>query len=161
LLAGDPGRAESELRWGYELIDEMGDRNALSTVAAHLAQAVLLQGRNDDALALTEISEDAGAPDDLTVQVLWRGPRAGVLVRNAELDRAEQLAREAVELAERTDFLNLHADALMGLAEVLHAAGRPTDATMAAALTLYERKGNLISAARVRAAVEAASPAPA
>jgi DNA-binding SARP family transcriptional activator/tetratricopeptide (TPR) repeat protein len=161
LLAGDPGRAESELRWGYELIDEMGDRNALSTVAAHLAQAVLLQGRNDEALALTELSEEAGAPDDLTVQVLWRGPRASVLAQNAELDRAEQLAREAVELAERTDFLNLHADALMGLAEVLHVAGRPTDETTATALTLYERKGNLISAARVRAAVEAASPAPA
>ena len=159
LLADDPGRAESELRWGYEVVDEMGDRNALATVAAHLAEAVLVQGRNAEALALTEISEEAGAPDDLTVQILWRAPRARVLAGKGELDRAEQLAREAVELAERTDFLNLHADALMALADVLHAAGRPTDEATAAAVTLYERKGNLISAAGVRAAVaDAASP---
>lgn len=161
LLADDSGRAEAELRWGYEIVDEMGDRNALATVAAHLAQAVLVQGRDEEALALTEISEEAGAPDDLTVQVLWRGPRARVLAKHAELEQAERLAREAVELAERTDFVNLHGDALMSLAEVLRLAGRPTDAATAAAVRLYEQKGNLIAATRVRAAVEAASPAPA
>jgi tetratricopeptide (TPR) repeat protein len=152
LLAGDAVAAESHLRLGFAVLDEMGDRSGLSTNAAILAEAVLAQGRDEEALELTVQSERAAAAEDLPVQVQWRGPRAKALARRGELKAAERLAREAVSLAERTDFLNLHANALLDLATVLGQDRRPEDAAAAAeaAYALYERKGNLVGAAKAR-----------
>ena len=64
-------------------------------------------------------------------------------------------------LAETTDDLNLHGDALMDLAEVLSLGGRASEADPAieAAIGLYERKGNLVSAARATEALGRASSA--
>jgi Flp pilus assembly protein TadD len=68
-------------------------------------------------------------------------------------DEAHALAAEAVRLAERTDFLTIHAEALVDLAEVLRRGGRAdeADAALAEALELFERKGDVASLARVRA----------
>jgi tetratricopeptide (TPR) repeat protein len=85
-------------------------------------------------------------------QVLWRTARAKLLARRGELEPAKALAREAVAVAEPTDLLITHADALFDLAEVLALAGR-RDAALAAlgdASELYERKGNLTTLARAR-----------
>jgi hypothetical protein len=67
----------------------------------------------------------------------------------------ESLAREAVDLAARTDHLEEHADALMTLAEVLRRAGRAAEATpaLSEALRLYEQKGNTVLARRAREAL--------
>jgi DNA-binding SARP family transcriptional activator len=155
LLAGDPAAAESHLRRGRAILEEMGDRSGLSTNAAMLAEAVLAQGRDEEALELTVQSEGAAAAEDLPVQVQWRGARAKALARRGELDAAEQLAREAVALAEQTDFLNLHANSLLDLATVLHHSRRLEDAAAAAAAAaaLYERKGNLVVAEQARSLV--------
>jgi ATP/maltotriose-dependent transcriptional regulator MalT len=155
LLAGDPVAAESHLRRGRTILEEMGDRSALSGNAAMLAEAVLAQGRDEEALELTAQSERAAAAEDLPVQVQWRGARAKALARRGEFDAAERLAREAVSLAERTDFLNLHGNALMDLATVLRQGRRLADAAAAAeaANVLYERKGNLVSAEESRSFV--------
>jgi tetratricopeptide (TPR) repeat protein len=160
LLADDPVRAVAELRWGYEIVDEMGDRNSLSDVAAHLAEAVLLEDREAEALALTALSEENAAAEDLPVQIHWRATRAKALAAKGELADAERLASEAVSLAERTDFLNLHADALLALSEVLRHAGRWPDARviLAQAAELYERKGNVVSANRARNLNETLGP---
>lgn len=64
------------------------------------------------------MSEKTAAPDDLASQVEWRGPRAKVLARRGEFDAACRVAQESVDLARQTDFLNLHGDALMDLADV-------------------------------------------
>jgi hypothetical protein len=55
-----------------------------------------------------------------------------------------------VLLAEQTDMLNFHANALSDLAEVYVLAGltEKARARLEQALTLYERKGNLVAAAR-------------
>jgi len=153
LLAGDPVAAERDLRAGYDALIEMGDLGRLSTEAAFLAQALYLQGRHDEAEALTGVSEGAATPDDVFSQIAWRGVRSKALANRGEIEQAERLAREAVALAEETDGLNLHGDALLDLAEVLRTAGRPAEEAVAAerALALYERKGNLPSMARARA----------
>jgi tetratricopeptide (TPR) repeat protein len=155
LLAGDPVAAEAHLRRGRAILEEMGDRSGLSGYAAMLAEAVLAQGRDDEALELTAQSERAAAAEDLVVQVQWRGPRAKALARRRELDAAKRLARDAVSLAEQTDFLNLHANALLDLATVLHHGGNLEDAAAAAeaANALYERKGNLVGAEEARSFV--------
>jgi cytochrome c-type biogenesis protein CcmH/NrfG len=60
-----------------------------------------------------------------------------------------------VGLAERTDHLEEHADALMTLAEVLRRAGRAAEAEPALeeALRLAEQKGNTVLTQRARAAL--------
>ena len=88
--------------------------------------------------------------------MLWRQVRAQVLARRGEHAEAEQLAREAVSLAEETDMLNFHGNALADLAEVYALAGRTEEAReqLEQALVLYERKGNLVAAARARRRLE-------
>jgi tetratricopeptide (TPR) repeat protein len=155
LLAGDAAAAESHLRLGFAVLEEMGDRSGLSTNMAMLAEAVLAQGRDEEAIELTVLSEQAAAAEDLPVQVQWRGPRAKALARRGELEAAERLAREAVSLAARTDFLNLHANALLDLATVAQRDRRFEEAAAVAraANALYERKGNLVGADKAQSFV--------
>jgi class 3 adenylate cyclase/tetratricopeptide (TPR) repeat protein len=152
LLAGRPVDAEKTLRRSLEALERAGDKGFLSTVAALLAQAVSTGGdRDPEAERLTRISEAAAASEDLLSQILWRSVRAKLQARRGAGEQAGQLAREAVSLAEPTDFLNPRADALLDLAEVLRLLGQDAQAASAAhgALALYRRKGNVVSARRV------------
>ena len=151
MLADEPSEAERCLRADYDERLRMGEKGFLSTTAALLARAVEAQGRHDEAEELTEIAKRTGAPDDLSTQIVWRGVRARVLAERGLRAEAEELAREAVRLAERTDRLNHHADAVMDLAAVLRIS-RSADELEAvgAALRLYEQKRNMVAAAKVR-----------
>ncbi|MGZ4155220.1 MAG: adenylate/guanylate cyclase domain-containing protein, partial [Actinomycetota bacterium] len=103
-----------------------------------------------DAASFIDESADAGAEDDLTTQVIWRGAQALVLAQRGRNDEASAIAAEAVELAARTDDVNMRADALVVLADV----GRSNDRGLGAlteALELYRAKGNEVSAAAVEA----------
>ena len=152
MLAGRPDAAELRLREGYDILEAMGEKSGLSTLAAMLAHVVYAQGRYDEAFRFTEISEEAAPDEDLSANVYWRGGRAKVLARRGRLPESEKLARNALELAEATDFLNMHAHALLDLGEVLRLAGRGSEAVTAVgeALRLYERKGNEVAAGQAR-----------
>jgi tetratricopeptide (TPR) repeat protein len=128
----------------------MGEATSIANVTALLAQAIYAGGRYTEALRFSEISQEAAPEDDLSAQILWRGPRAKVLARRGRRKKAEELAADAVGLAERTDFLNQHADALLDLAEVRRLTGRTAEARTPAeqAVRLFEQKGNVVSAAR-------------
>jgi tetratricopeptide (TPR) repeat protein len=155
MLAGDSMAAEPEYQTAYMLYAEAGNTTGTSGAAAELAHCLWAQGRDDEALRFTEVSEEA-ASDVVETQVRWRGVRAKVLARRGELTEAQRFAREAVVLVEVTDALNLRGDALMDLAEVLRLAERPADAApvVEEALRHYQRKGNLVSASRARVALE-------
>jgi tetratricopeptide (TPR) repeat protein len=152
LLAGDLDAAEARLRTGYLALEEMGDRAFRPTTAAHLAEALYAQGRDDEARQLTEISEELAARDDLLTQVVWRRVRAKLMARQGRMDVAEDLAQQAVTISESTDFLNTRADALVDLAQIHHQAGRfdKANAAVAAGLALYEGKGNRIAGEKTR-----------
>jgi ATP/maltotriose-dependent transcriptional regulator MalT len=152
ILAGDPAAAERELRRDYELLAGMGERYFLPSVIAFLARAVLEQGRVAEAEELATRCAEMSPLDDLESQAVWRGVRARALVRRGEAVEAERLAREAIEISERTDSPGMRADALIDLAQVLRDSGRRSqaDAAAAAALALYEAKGNRVSAGSVR-----------
>jgi DNA-binding SARP family transcriptional activator/tRNA A-37 threonylcarbamoyl transferase component Bud32 len=157
-LAGDTAAAERALRDGYELVERSGMTGSYFGMGLRdeLAQAVYAQGRYEEARALTEESEQQAARDDVQSQVQWRALRAKLLAREGRLPDAERLAREAVALVEQTELLIVHANALMDLGEALRLAGRPGEAIPAfeAACVLYERKGDRVSAGRVRTALE-------
>jgi len=147
LLAGDAVAAERELRTGYDMLAEIGDVHVRPTLAAYLA-AVLVEERHlVDAEALAYYAESHSLDDDIVTQVMWRVARAQIQAQGGEAAGAEQLAREAVELAAPTDFLDLQATALLALFRVLQAARSPDAAGVAAdAQAVYERKGNIVGA---------------
>jgi tetratricopeptide (TPR) repeat protein len=157
LLAGDTLAAEREFRLGVDALGKIGERSATSIMAALLARAAYKNGRLAEALRASQLSEDAALPDDISAQVQWRGPRAKVLARRGRKRKAEELAREAVALAAETDFLAMHGDALLDLAEVLLLLGRGTEAApyVEQAIRLHRRKGNTVSAARAGAQLRA------
>jgi tetratricopeptide (TPR) repeat protein len=153
-FAGEPAAAERQLRDSYELCKRLGDKRYIE-VATNLAEVLHLQGRDEEALWFTEEVEALAEPD-IPEQFLWRKARAKVLAARGEVEEAERLAREAVALAERTDHLEEHANALMTLAEVLRRAGRAHEATPALrdALDLLRQKGNTVLARRAQQALE-------
>ena len=145
------------MRPAYEALKKIGEKSHFSTLAHALAQSVYLQGRYDEAADLTEECEEAARPNDVQSQIIWRSVRAKVIARRGDLETAERLAREAVAMAESSDFVTAHAEARMDLAEVLRLAGRDDDAAHAVeeAISLYELKGNVLAAERARSLLEA------
>jgi len=160
MLAGDPAAAERCLRKGFDALEEMGDRAVLSTTAAFLGETLIAQERDDEAERFAGLSAELAVEDDIITQAIWRGVQASVLARRGGLAEAERMARQAVSLAERTDFLNHRADALVVLGGVLAQQERPEAAhdARAGALSLYEQKGNLIAAERIRADLAPSAP---
>jgi predicted ATPase/class 3 adenylate cyclase len=156
-FAGSPEAAERELRWGYDLLEEMGERELRSTIAAYLAQVLIEQGRDDEAERYSVFSESFAAADDFGSQVIWRAARAKIWARRGRFAEAEDLAREAVRLAAATDSLDMHGSALLDLAEVLRIANRPKEAVpiVEDAFWLFEQKDNTVSAGRALALGEA------
>ncbi|PWU25361.1 MAG: adenylate/guanylate cyclase domain-containing protein [Candidatus Rokuibacteriota bacterium] len=153
LWAGDPGGAERVIRRACELLEEMGEKASLSTRGAVLAQVLCALKRFDEAEEWSRTSEELAPSDDIATQMLWRRARARVLAHRGELTKAERLMREALALLEQTDALNEQAEARMDLAEVLEVGGKTKEAFTALeqALGLYERKGNVVMAERMRA----------
>jgi class 3 adenylate cyclase/tetratricopeptide (TPR) repeat protein len=160
--AGDVHADERERRAGYDALRKKGAKGMQPTWAAWLARALVELGRDDEALELTHESEELAGEDDITAQVPWRGVRAKILARSGATEEAERIAREGVAIAERTDWLNLHGDALMDLADVLRLLGRVAEArqNVQEAVELFERKGNRVMVSRARAFGEQLSATP-
>ncbi len=91
------------------------------TMAAYLAAVLVETGSLGDADALASYAESHSWEDDIVTEVMWRVARAQIQAHAGEAAEAERLAREAVELAAPTDFLDLQATALLALARVLRA----------------------------------------
>jgi len=152
LWAGNTEKAEVILRVSCERLLAIRAHAALATRAAQLAEALYREGRDEEAEEWAGVSKSHAGPDDIGAHFSWRSVHAKVLARRGDVQTAELLAREAVELAERTDALNQRAQALLDLAEVLRAGEQfiKARALVEEALELYERKGNLVGAAETR-----------
>jgi tetratricopeptide (TPR) repeat protein len=154
MLAGDPVTAERRYREADAACEAIHDAFFRSLVAVSLPAAVYAQGRYEEAWDLVAgLDEARSAPGDVEWEILRRGVHAKLLARTEEAQGGEVLAREAVTLAATSDFLGLHADALLDLAEILRWIGRADEASAAVgeAVRLYARKGNVVSADRAKA----------
>jgi tetratricopeptide (TPR) repeat protein len=152
LLAGDPAASERIFRDLCEQLERANDFSHLASRASDLAEALVEQRLIDEADEWTRVAERHAAADDRNAQMMWRPVRARIHARRGEFAIAEKLAREAVELAASTDDLNRRAKAERDLGEVLRLTGDDNAAasTFARAIALFEQKGNLVGAARVR-----------
>ena len=150
MLEGDAARAEEAAREACEAAEATADLSNFMLLSCNLARALLALGRDDEADQWLELGHERAPSEERLPQVLWHQARGTVLARRGDLQEGERLAREAVALAAETDMLNAHADALVDLAEVSALAGRDARPEFEQALTLYERKGNLVMAERTR-----------
>ena len=162
MLAGDLERAESELRADYETLQAMGDTGYAPTVAALLAEVLHAQGRDREAGELADAYREKASPHDVGAQYQWRSIRARLLAAEGRTGEAEELARESVRLIGTIDQPDVQGQAMAGLAEVLQAAGKvaQAEAALREAVALFETKGNAISAARSRRALERLGASP-
>ena len=152
LWAGNCGGAERELRWAVRTLQGTGELAWLPTIAGILAEAIYVQDRYGEATAFVELGEDTAGSDDAYSQGLLRCVRAKILAREGQLEEAVRVARQAVAIAEPTDFLFLQSFVLDGLGEVLQLAGVPdeADATLAEAVRVCEQKGFVVGARKAQ-----------
>jgi tetratricopeptide (TPR) repeat protein len=157
MLAGDPAAAERELRRDVERLEGMGEKFLLSSVSAYLGQAVMAQGRAEEAEEISRTCEQVALADDVEAQSIWRRVRAQAMAGRGEGADAVALAQTAVEIIRLTDSPLLQGDALTDLAEVLRLAGRGAEGEepLREALDLHTAKGNRVGADRALASLAA------
>jgi DNA-binding SARP family transcriptional activator/tetratricopeptide (TPR) repeat protein len=155
ILAGDLASAEGELRAALQMALDMGERDELSQVAAILSLIQTGKGDFDEAGRLAALSAHHASAEGVA-RAICTAAKAGVSRGRGQIPEAQRLAKEAVRLSP-TGMPNLRADLLVAWAEALRAGGHENAARPAIgeAIELYERKGNLVSAARARSVAAA------
>ena len=151
-LVGDREAAAEEMRIAYDFLERSKQVGYLAYYAPRLGRMLCALGRYDEAAPLAARGRECTAAGDRAAEIAWRQTQALVDSHRGLHTEAEALAREAVAFAEMTDVLNNQGDAFSDLAEVLSSAGKPEEARAALeqALDRYDRKRNLVAAARVR-----------
>jgi len=149
LLAENPTKADLYLAEACVFVEARGLRGVLAGLAAQRALTLCELDRLEDANEWVGRVPALAAPS-MSTQISWLRAKAKILARQGRQEAAIECARQAVELAEGTDFLTAQADANRDLAEALERAARMDDAvgSLRRALVLYERKGNQTMAER-------------
>ncbi len=152
--AGNLGRAADLLREADLLGRAEELRGEVPCVAAELASVLALQGEQREARYLADESRNLAAPSDVLSAVLYRRALALVAAWEKRRDDAFQLAHEACSRARRTDWLTFIGETLEDAARAYMLVGEAGLAheALSEALAVYERKGHLAGAERVRQA---------
>jgi tetratricopeptide (TPR) repeat protein len=155
--AGDrTGAIRTLLAWWRHRLDAP---NALLMVATSwLALLHCDEGRWDEAERCLAYGAEVPIPTQFRPEAPLRlAVLARVAAHNGRHAESVTLARQAVELADLSDMLNLRARVWKARAAVHRAAGdiAEADAAVATALELYRQKGNVAAAAALRATVTA------
>ncbi|MDQ3985129.1 MAG: AAA family ATPase [Actinomycetota bacterium] len=151
-LAENHAEAEKEYARGYEIVEKIGEKGWVPAFSAARAAALCSQGRYSEAERYVEVSRESAQPDDADAQIEWRRVKAKVVARRGDVSEAERLGREAIRIADATDFVVSQGNARLDLAEILQLSGQPGDSqkTLAEAAELFEQKGNVVSARKAR-----------
>ena len=122
--------------------ERRGETGQRSTMVALIAWIFVLQGRDADGDLAAEESRRLGSLDDAVTQTLWRVSKCIVLARRGDIEEADRISRECVEIADGTDSMDA-GTAWLARAEVLGLAGRRQEAADAArrARDLYVSQG--------------------
>jgi class 3 adenylate cyclase/tetratricopeptide (TPR) repeat protein len=152
LLAGDAAAAEAFIRPACDELERIGDWGHYATMASALVEALVLQGRADEAVRPAELSSLHVIEDDMDAQVTTRCNRVRLLLAAGDAAEAERVAREAVAAALQTEFHDRRADALAALAASLQAQGRLEESARALeqAIVVCAQKGNVARERQLR-----------
>jgi len=149
MIAGNPAGAANALQEASLNVEGVS-ADVQAWLNVFLARAMAVMGRIPEAEQAAEMaikgSEDA-------FRALAQAALARVRAVQGRHDHAARLIDEATDAFAGTDFVPFRADVLVDRADVMRLAGRPDEAAAAAreALDLYEIKGDVVSAARIRA----------
>jgi tetratricopeptide (TPR) repeat protein len=156
MLAGDPRAAERMLARDFDVLSSMGENYFRSTIAALRAQALWALGERAEAAAFASIARDLSEEDDVLSQVAWRSVHAKALAVDGHVTEAYEIATEALELTDGSVDIELRADVLSDLADVLRLIGRENEQEphLREALALYSAKGDLVLAGETRRRLE-------
>jgi class 3 adenylate cyclase/tetratricopeptide (TPR) repeat protein len=147
MIAGEWQQAIAALVEARDNLAAAGSTQML--LLALLVRAYAAAGKTDDA-------EQAARDPLAAAQWAARGLAAAAVARiragQGRLDEALPLIEDATQSFGRAEFVSWHADVLVDRAEVMRLAGRLDQSAAAArqALELYELKGDVVSAARLR-----------
>jgi tetratricopeptide (TPR) repeat protein len=152
LLRGDPEEAVRIYRSVYEGLGELGETGFRSTASIDYGETLYAIGELDEAERLAVEAETMSISDDLANFTIGRMLRARILADRHQHAAAEELARQAVDYAELSDFPQTHGRAYEALAYVLRAAGRSEEvpAVVQQAIAAHERHGDVVLARRAR-----------
>ena len=157
MIASIEGDRERACRYVAEAIERITHVVIpAATTKSRLARELCYLGRFDEAARLLDEAR-AVPPPGSGVRVMAAAAEALLLADRGELDQAEALARTAVATARtRTDNVWWQADTHEDLGSVLERAGRLDEArdALEAAVAVWERKGCLPCAGRVRARLD-------
>jgi ATP/maltotriose-dependent transcriptional regulator MalT len=150
ILAGDLAAAERELRKDYQTLEQMGDRNYISTTAGLLAEVLYRQGRSAESAELASVCRTLASADDVASQFLWRCVQAKLLAQEGQHERSEPILADALELIGRSDLVDWQGNGFMDLAEVLRLRGQTVEAieALTQASLRFAAKGNVVSLQR-------------
>jgi class 3 adenylate cyclase/tetratricopeptide (TPR) repeat protein len=159
---GNNRRAAERLRSIYENLTALGEKGFLSTVATELATVLLDMDETDQIEELCRVAEATGAADDAATQGELAAVRARLMARRGDLAAAETMARQAVAMADETEYQILHAWSRLALADVLRLAGRRVEAVdqIREVLAGEEHRGNQLYAATLREQIAKLEAAP-
>jgi class 3 adenylate cyclase/tetratricopeptide (TPR) repeat protein len=151
VLEDDPAAGEEELRSAYDTLEAMGESGARAAIAAALADLLCTRGKYQDAADVAGIVEEIAEADDVFPQVLRRATVARLHAIRADFERAEILLRDALALAETTDFPALQATTFFAQAQVAALRGDEDESlnALARARSAHIAKGNIVAAQRV------------
>jgi tetratricopeptide (TPR) repeat protein len=152
LLAGDHAAAERMLRSACEVLESKRDWGHFASVAPLLALGLIAQDRTDEAVTFIEAARAHTSADDVEAQILQLRGGSKLAAHRGSSAEAEALARQASVRASQNDDPDVYATTLVELADALERLGRGEEAAAALeqALQLFEQKGNLVMAERVR-----------
>jgi class 3 adenylate cyclase/tetratricopeptide (TPR) repeat protein len=149
---------ESVEQWqdALALLDSLGMTSYASTALIQLGAAKHGLGELAEAERLAVEGEELGAAEDTVNFSRGRRLRALVAADRGDLEKAEALARDALEHAYRTDFPDEHGSSHEALGYVLAAADRTDEARTeyVRAAEAWEQFDWTAKAARVRALLE-------
>jgi DNA-binding SARP family transcriptional activator len=152
LLAGAPERAAAILLDSCRVLQEAGEIEWLATNTALLGEAQYRQGRFEAALSSSNFALETAPAEHLTSRSVARRVKAKALARLGEHREGVALAAEALRSLEHTDVLNERGETLVACAEALALSGDEGAATarLSEAVSVFEQKGNTVSAERAR-----------
>ena len=112
-LAGDNEAAAEYLRQGAEQYRQQADRRFLSTAALNLVLVLLELGRIDEAEEWVEEAIAEMNQADVVDVAGSYAVRGHIAALRGDHEQGVELAQRAVEIAERTDFFEVHANTYM------------------------------------------------
>jgi class 3 adenylate cyclase len=152
ILARDFQRAETYARGAWDGLGRLGERGYRSTTGAILAEALVEQGRLEEARAILDETDAITAEDDWLTIAHCNWARALIALASGDHDRAVEHARTATEVADSREYFNLRTYYWIGLGRVLVETGRDDDArdALTEAQRLADIKQSIVDHDRIR-----------